>query len=123
VFNPPMADMAQLRRVAQAIPAGAPVAAYDVRTPYLLFKLNRPLTYVDNVKTACEFLDHNEQGRRYLLLSGSAADTVAGMTSLPVRRAGTFDLGYRVLVVLEAGVASQPHPHGGRQEGTRPLPS
>jgi 4-amino-4-deoxy-L-arabinose transferase-like glycosyltransferase len=123
VFNPAMADMAQLRRAAQMIPAGAPVAVCDFRSPYLFFRLNRPLTYVDNLKAACEFLNHSEQGRRYLLLSGSAADTVASMTWVPVRRAGTFDLGNSVLVVLESGVASQSHPHGGRQEGARPLPS
>lgn len=106
VFNPARADLVELRKAAQAIPAGAPVAAFDFRSPYLCFKLNRPLTYVDDVKMACEFLDRDEQGRRYLILSSSAADAVARTTSRPVRRTGMFDLGKRIVVVLEAGVAS-----------------
>lgn len=111
VFNPPSPDQAALREAAQAIPVGAPVAAFDFRYPYLCFKLNRPLIYVDDLKAACKYLEHDEPNPRYLILSNPAALAVKRMISQPVRRVGTFDLsGWRVVVVLESGGAPQSLP-------------
>jgi len=104
VFNPPMRDLVELRRAALAIPPEAQGADLDARSPYLCFKLNRPLTYVKDAQEACRFLDG--AGRRFLLLSSAAAGEVKGMTARPVREAGPYEIGAKSpMIVLEVGEA------------------
>jgi len=100
-LNPPMKDRVAARQVAQSIPAGAPVADFDVRNPYLTFKLNRPVTLTNDLGELMAFL--REPGRRYLLSSTASLESLTAISPRPFRQVEKCYIPPCFVTVWEAG--------------------
>ena len=94
-----------LHRIAESIPAGAPLADYDAREEYLCFKLNRPIVFAQNKEDVRKFL--HKEGSLYIILRPESVKEVQGLTEKPLREVGTWNVGRKSEVtVLTTGLSN-----------------
>jgi 4-amino-4-deoxy-L-arabinose transferase-like glycosyltransferase len=100
-LNPPMEERLAARQVEQSVPAGVPLADFDVRNPYLSFKLNRPVNFINSPKELAAFL--NQPGRRYLLSSKPSLMSLNAMTRRQIRQVEKVTIESHFVTVWEVG--------------------